>query len=876
MIGRRLAHYEINEHLGSGGMGDVYRATDTRLERSVALKFLRKDVGSDPVHVARFRREAKALAALNHPHIAAIHGQEVADGHAFLVMEFIPGETLDQRISGRPVPLPEAVRIAGQIIQAIETAHESGIVHRDLKPGNVKITPAGQVKVLDFGLAKLAEGGTGARNGEDVGTASIVTLASTDSGVIIGTPAYMSPEQAKGLPVDRRTDIFAFGCVFFEMLTGRRAFAGTSAADIVSRVLQRDPDWTLIPPHTPPALEHLLRLCLEKDPQQRRQSAGDVRVDLIRALSEPVARAAGTRRIGSGALAMIASLVAVATLAVWALSRERHASGSETRTQIVTPQTQDPMHFAVSPDGAYLVFAAPAATDDVQRLYLRAMNATEPEPLPSTDGATFPFWSPDGRSIGFFAHRKLFRLDIKGGRPQALAPAANPFGGAWGKDGTILFAPTTVSPLFRVSANGGKPIAATKLQSPRQTNHRGPSFLPDGRRFLFYAVATKVADSGEPDEAGVYLGSLDGGMPKRLTAADSAAVYFPPDRIMFVEQGTLKVRTIDSGRGELSGDPATIAEPVGVFGGLGWFSVSGSGMIAYRSGRVAPRRMTWFDRAGNILRISDADLNAPSLSRDKRFIAYDQTVGSNRDVWITDLVRGGATPLTRHPAIDGHPVWSHDGSQIAFESQRLGTFDIWKKSSSGGTDEELVLGGPANEWPLDWSRDGRFLLIQRTDDNYVSSDLIAVPMNGSDRTPIVVADSDFEERMGNFSPDGRWIVYETDESGRPEVVIKPFQQRGGLTRVSTNGGGAPRWSDDGREIYFVAPDGKMMATAVAETGSTLKVGMPTALFATHIAGQTFTFQYAVSRDGQFLVGNRQIEQASAPPITLIQNWKPIH
>ena len=870
MVGQRLAHYEIDEHLGSGGMGDVYRARDTKLGRSVALKFLRDEVAADPGRVARFRREAQALAALNHPHIAAIHGQEDAGGRTFLVMEFVPGETLEDRIEGRPLPLTDAVAIARQVIEALEAAHANGVIHRDLKPANVKVTPDGRVKVLDFGLAKMSAGDIESSEHGDLKDAATVTVQSTRAGAIVGTPPYMSPEQATGLQVDARTDIFAFGALLFELLTGQRAFAGKSTAEVVSRVLHSDPDWRQLPSNVPPSIRRVLRLCLEKDPRRRRQSAGDVRVDLEQGPDDPVALPpAGRWRLAHavGAAGIIMALTAFGT---WAALRERPEPALETRTHIVTPFTPDPMHFAVSPDGASIVFAAPG-DDGVQRLYVRAMNRTEALPLRGTDGARYPFWSPDNRAIGFFADRKLLRIDVAGGRPQVLAPAANAFGGAWSTDGTILFAPTTVSPLFRVAAAGGNLAAATQLRAP-QTNHRGPFFLPDGRRFLFYVAAARRADSDEPDESGVYLGSLDGGTPKRLTASDSAAVYVPPDRIMFVQQNRLVAHRIDTERGELSGDPVTVAEPVSTTFALGWFSVSATGVIAYRSGSMAPRRSTWFDRSGTVLG-DVGDLNAPALSPDQRFVAYDRTDGSNRDVWIMDLGRRSHTPLTRHPAIDGHPVWSHDGSEIAFESQRDKTFDIWKKSSSGGSAEELVLKTPANEWPLDWSRDGRFLLVQRADENYVASDLLAVPMTGSDRTPIVIADSEFEERMGNFSPDGQWVVYETDESGRPEIVVTPFPRRGGITRVSTDGGATPRWRDDGNEIYFIAPDGKMMGAAVSRAGSGLTIDKPVPLFSTHIAGQMFTFQYVVSPDGRFLIGNRQVERASAPPITLLQNWK---
>ena len=751
-------------------MGDVYRATDTKLGRTVALKFLRDDLASDARRAARFQREAKALASLNHPHIAAIHGQEEAEGRAFLVMEFVAGQTLEELIDGKPLPVPEAIGLALQIIEAVESAHENGIVHRDLKPSNIKIARDGRVKVLDFGLARMAAADEEAPDFEGLRDTATVTLGASRPGAILGTPAYMSPEQARGLPADGRADVFAFGCVLFEMLTGQQAFAGDSAADVVARVLEREPDWSRLPLGVPVSIERLLRLCLEKDPRHRRQSAGDVRVDLERAEADPapappLSRAAGWRP--APVVAIAAALVAVTALATWGTLRPREGEAPETRLQVVTPGTLEPMSFALSPDAADLVFVA--GDDTVRRLYLRALKATEAQPIAGTEGARYPFWSPDSRSIGFFADGKLFRVDVAGGRPRMLAPAANPLGGAWGADGTILFAPTTVSPLLRVSASGGKPVAATQLGA-RHTNHRGPSFLPNGE-FLFYAAGTS-------DESGVYLASLNGGEPKRLTAADSTATYLPPDHVVFVQQGKLVARRLDTARRELVGDPVTVAAPVSVSTGLGWFSTSATGVVAYRSGREARRRMTWFDRTGKVLSADDEEVgNAPSLSRDQHYLAVDRTIDGNRDVWILDLARGGVTPFTRHPSVDGHPVWSPDGSRIAFHSQRNGTFDIWVKPFTVEGSETVALGTPANEWPLDWSRDGRFLLFHRSDEHYASADLLALPMTGDDRTPVAVADTPFEERIGSFSPDGRWVAYQTDESGRPRSWSSRFSGR---------------------------------------------------------------------------------------------------
>jgi Tol biopolymer transport system component len=487
--------------------------------------------------------------------------------------------------------------------------------------------------------------------------------------------------------------------------------------------------------------------------------------------------------------------------------------------------------------------------------------------MAGTDGARHPFWSPDSRSIGFFAAEKLLRIEITGGPPQSLAPAALSQGGAWNADGTILFAPNTVSALLRVPASGGASVAATQLDSPRQKSHRFPFLLPNGRQFLFHA-------EGEPEASGIYLGSLDGAPWKRLTAGNSAASYLPPDHVVFVQEGALVARRLDASRGELTGDPVTLAASIGseASAPVG-FSASRTGIVAYRGGGASPVRTSWFDRTGQVL-AQLASLNAPELSPDGRYVAGDRTTDGNRDAWVVDLVRRSSTRFTTHQAVDGFPVWSPDGSRIAFHSQRNGTFDVWIKQSNGavGT-EELLVGTPDHEWPLDWSRDGRFLLFHRSNQNYASSDLWVLPMTGSNREPVVVAKTPFEERLGQFSPDGRWIAYETNESGRREIVVQAFPKSSAPVPISTSGGVAPRWSVDGKEIYFISADGNLMAVPVTVRGSTFSAGNPLALFFAGLPAQVFKVQYAVTRDGQFLV-NRLLDEGAASPITLILNWKP--
>jgi serine/threonine protein kinase len=865
MIGRRLAHYDITAHLGSGGMGEVYQATDTKLGRSVALKFLPESVAHDRERVARFRQEARTLASLNHPHVAAIHGLEEVEGRRFLIMEYVPGETLAERVGRRPIPLDEALSIARQIAEALEAAHEKGIVHRDLKPSNVKITPGGQVKVLDFGLAKLGESQADGRGGEGLSDLATPATAITHTGVVLGTAAYMAPEQARGHDVDSRADIFAFGCVLYEMLAGRRAFDGDNVAEIVSRVLQREPDWSRLPSSVPSSIRQLMRLCLNKDPKKRRQSAGDVRIDLEQALAEPVDALprVASRRVKLARLAWIASAsLLISALAVPAWIHFREVPASEVRLQIQTPPTLRPLHFALSPDGRYIAFVASESSGDgPQRLYLRAMDNTVARPLARTEGAQHPFWSADSRSLGFFASEKLFRIDLSGGPPQPLATAVNPQGGAWSEDGTILFSPNTVSPLLSVPESGGPSVAVTHLDPPRQTGHMRPSFLPGERRFLFYA-------QGEGEVSGTYLASLDGGTPRRLTAATSAE-FLQPDRIVFIQEGALVTRRFDATQGELTGDLLTLADSLR----QGAFSVSTTGAVAYRAGGGVLTRMTWFDRFGTFQKNESFNLNAPDLSPNGRHLAFDATARGNRDVWLRDLEHGG-DPLrfTTHPDVDGFPLWSPDDLQIVFESKRNGNFDLWIKPFSGAADTEKFLYGTAdNEWPLDWSNDGRFLLYRRSNLNYASSDLLALPMTGEDRTPVVVANSSFEERLGEFSPDGNWVAYETDESGRREIKVQAFPDpRGVVYPVSTSGGTAPRWSSNGKSIYF-ATEEKMMVVRVTATGPALQLGPPVPLFSVHVPFQVFRPQYVIADDGRFLVSNLQVDDSGVTPITLILN-----
>jgi Tol biopolymer transport system component len=874
MIGTKLAHYEIVTHLGSGGMGDVYQATDTKLGRSVAIKFLPEAFSHDTDRVLRFQREARVLASLNHPNIAAIHGVEEIDTRHFLVMELVPGETLADRIRRGAIPIEEALPIAKQIAEALEEAHEKGVVHRDLKPANIKVTPDGKVKVLDFGLAKAYE--SEQANVVASNSPTMLSMAATNAGVILGTAAYMSPEQASGKTVDKRTDLWAFGVVLMEMLTGRPVFEGETVSHVLAAVLTKDPDWSALSAKTPMSIRRLLRRCLEKDRKRRLDSATATRLEIEEAQTAPTAEVTpvgAAEPAASSHVAWIISVVAVLLAVGVAVVHFREAPPAtppEMRLDIVTPATTDPASFALSPDGRQIVFVA--SDDGVPRLWVRSLAGTTAQPLPGTEGARLPFWSPDSKSIGFFSGTKLKRIDTGGGQVQMLANATFGVGGAWNPDGVILFTPSTTASIFRIPSSGGEPVAVTKLDGTPQLNHRLPQFLPDGRQFLFFV-------QGAPDIQGIYLGSLDSVRSKRLTAADTAGLYAPPSWLLFVRQGSLVARHFDPLRGEVTGDPITVGGPVSVdvTSLIGAFSVSATGLIAYRAGRAPSRQLTWFDRSGKILGklgAPDDSLADPHLSSDGRRVAVDRIVQSNTDIWLLDAYR--TTRLTFDAAPDTRPIWSPDANRIVFDSDRTGKRDLYQKPANGASSEELLVDSPQSQIKNaeDWSADGRFILYQSQDPK-TDWDLWVLPLDG-DRKPFVFLKTNFEERHAQFSPDGRWVAYRSNESGTAEIYVRPFPGPGGQWQISTSGGIAPRWRHDGKELYYIAPDGRLMAVPIATKAGTLEPGTPVALFRTQIVGggtNTNRQQYDVATDGRFLI-NTAVEDAAVSPVTILQNWQP--
>lgn len=848
-------------------MGEVYRARDLTLKRDIAIKILPEVFSRDPERLSRFRREAEVLAALSHPHIATIYDVgEFGEGR-FLALELVEGETLADRLARGPLTVDESLRTAIQVARALEAAHARGITHRDLKPANIQLTLAGDAKVLDFGLAKVAT---------DIGNMgdSPTTLAATAPGMIMGTLPYMPPEHVKGKDGGNSADIWAFGCVLYEMLCARRAFDGDSAGEILASVLKGEPEWQHLPP-IPDGVARLLRRCLRKDPAHRLQSIGDARIELEDPLSETtVETKAFSRPTPRWTYAVIAALALAAFIAtVSALTAVRSPRVSEMRLEIDAPATINPASLAISPDGLQVVYVA--ELNQHPQLWLRRLDTGAARPLAGTDYPQFPFWSPDSKSLGFFGGGKLTRLDIAGGFGKDLADAPQGYGGAWTEDGTILFCADNRA-LFRISAEGGKPIQVTHLDSPRQTSHRQPWFLPDGRHFLYFATGA--------EGRGIYVDSLDDSNPKRLlgTDTDGGPALTSSGQLLFVRGRTLFAQDLDPRSLVLKGTALPLAEPVIVDGTTGAFSASSAGPIVYRKGSEGTgRQLIWFDRSGKELeRVGSndiANLWMWSLSPDGGRVAVDRTVQGNFDIWLLEARRGLLTRVTVDPGRDWAAVWSPDGKRIAYRHNDR----LYEKSVAGAPDTGTpLLSSTTVDTPTDWSTDGRYLVFEREDPK-TGVDLWALPFDRDGRpgTPIAVAQTDAAEQNGQLSADGKWVAYQSNESGQAEIYVQPFPGPGPKSRVSTNGGIQVRWRVDGRELFYLAADGRLMAVPiqVGSNGSTIEPGAATPLFWTHLwgAAQSATAlfpQYSVSRDGQRFLMNI-ISQVNAGPITVILNGR---
>ena len=876
MIGREIGNYRVVSLLGHGGMGEVYRAHDDKLGRDVALKVLPDSFAREPERLARFEREARLLAALNHPNIAAIYGFETSSSPPALVLELVEGPTLADRLRDGPIPIAAALALGRQIAEALESAHEKAIVHRDLKPANIKVAPGDVVKVLDFGLAKLADAPDPTSDRRSPALSESPTFTAVVSrGVILGTAPYMSPEQARGFDVDKRTDIWAFGCVLYEMLTRRPAFPGRTTTDVLAAIVERDPDWTALPQGTPQRVRDLLRRCLAKDVKRRLHDIADARIEIDDALTQPpasdVVQGRSRRRERLVGMAAIVPLAAIAAAAL--LWNRPVPEPPETRLEITTPPTTDPVSLAISPDERRIVFVA--TSEGKPHLWIRSLDSVSARPLAGTASAYYPFWSADGQSIGFFADGRLKRIDVDAGSVQILAAATAGRSGFWTDDGTIYFAPQA-GPVYRIPAAGGARVQLPTFSSSLK-NGRFPRPLPGSRNFLFYALGT-------PEVQGIYAGNLDTSESRRLLDADAGAVY-AREHVFFVRQGTLYAQRFDVERLELQGTPVSVASGVAVGEGfIPALSASESGTIVFRTGSPGQvRQLAWFDRSGNDLgRVGDnsADRYGPSLSPDGRTVALTRTVDGNSDVWLMDLQRGVMRRFTSDAASEHSAIWSPDGSHIAFSSNRSGFDSLYVKPASGAGPEQLLAAKEPQDVtagsPSDWSLDGRYLLY-RTQSAKTRFDLWARLVDGS-MPSFPIAPTDADDRDGEFSPDGKWVAFESDESGRFEVYVQRFPGPGTKWPISTNGGAQVRWSRDGKELFYIALDGQLMSVKVRLDADrqTVEAAAPVALFAARVGNPVSVFrqQYVVSPDARRFLISTIVEDDRAAPITIIQHWKP--
>ena len=872
--GVRLGPYEVLSRIGAGGMGEVWKARDTKLNRDVALKVLPEAFTLDPERIARLTREAQVLASLNHSNIAAIHGFEDGSAAHALVLELVEGATLADRIASRALPVDDAVSIARQIADALEAAHELGVVHRDLKPSNIKVRPDGTVKVLDFGLAKALDlsAGPGAVHGLSQ-SPTITSPAMTRAGVVLGTAAYMSPEQARGRQADRRSDVWAFGCVLFEMLTGHRAFEGEEVSDTMAAVLRADPPWTDLPAATPASLRRLLRRCLEKDPKRRLADIRDARLELDEAGTEGAAadtratsRPAWRERLAWG----VAVLAIVAAAVVSALLWQRSAPRQEAASQflILAPENtafaSDAQTLAVSPDGRAVVFAAAGGAEPA-RLWVRPLESLAARTLAGTDGARMPFWSPDSKSIGFFADGKLKRVSAQGGPVQALADVdvAFQFGGTWNSDGVILYAPGFGRPIHRIPAGGGPSVPVTQMAVGMAFVHGAPFFLPDGRHFVFSKARSPTAHD-------IQLASLDSAEAVKLVDAESLAIY-ASGHLLYVKGGILMAHPFDADRLALTGDPIPVSGSTAFVGDVS-FSASVDGTLLYRPQSLISE-LVWLDRKGTRTGVAApaAGYSDVELSKDGKRVAFTRWgVTGNQDVWVSDLERQITFRFTTQPPLNNVPIWSPDGRTIAFATARNGALDIYQREVGSTGDDQAVLKLAALPivFPSDWSRDGHYLMYYRSDDK-TQLDTWVLPLTG-DRAPRKVLGSDFNESQGQFAPSGKWLAYVSDESSQQQVYVQAFPEPAQRVQVSTAGGTQPRWGPDGRELFYLSPDGRLMTVSV-QAGDTFNADAPRPLFATRLNTRGLRQTYAVSPDGQrfLLVLPTDVGVST---LTVVLNW----
>jgi serine/threonine protein kinase/Tol biopolymer transport system component len=873
--GTRLGPYEILAPLGAGGMGEVYRARDTRLGRDVAVKVLPQHLSENPDVHARFEREARTISSLNHPHICTLHDVGRDQDVEYLVMELIEGETLAQRLEKGALAIPEVLKLGIQIADALDRAHRAGIVHRDFKPGNVMLAKGG-AKLTDFGLARNV-GAVGGQGGSGVTIAHLSqspTVASplTAEGSIVGTFLYMPPEQLEGRETDARSDIWALGCVLYEMATGRRAFEGKSQASLIGSIMNSEPvPVGTLAPFAPPALDGLIRACLAKDPEERIQTAHDVKLQLTwiaQSGSSPSAVAApAVRRRGPAreAIAWGVAGVALALLGLFAWRGRSTTPAQQIRFTVPLPQSVSGLDLPrVSPDGRTIAFSAQDSTGRTM-IWVRPLNALIANPLPGTERAGRPFWSPDSRFLAFVADGKMKKVALAGGPPVVICDAPTGYDGSWGRDGVILYDGGNTDPIRRVNASGGIPTEAMPPDTAFQVGW--PAFLPDGKHYFY----TKLPASGPPR---IMLGTLGKPRGRELGITGSRVECSPDGYLLFARERTLLAQQFDLRAMKLRGEPFPVAEnlPVSASGQAN-FTVSDNGVLVYRTSGVVLNRITWLDRSGRDGGPVTAagDYRAPALSPDGSRIALRrrEADGANIDVWIIQPARGTTTRFTFDPGFDGNPIWSPDGSQIAWTSDRGGSDALWLKSAGGLGQDQMVTKVGANAAALDWSRDGKWILLSSLDAR-TGLDLWTVDMAG-ERKPTPLLQTQFNERRARFSPDGRWIAYDSDETGRPEVYVASFQGSTGKFQVSANGGTYPCWSPDGRELYYISSDQQLMSVAV-NAGVDFNAATPVPLFRVQSEQGIVRNVYEVSPDGKRFLFVLPAGDTGTP-ITAVVNWR---
>jgi serine/threonine protein kinase len=876
--GTKFGPYEVQSLLGAGGMGEVYRARDTRLDRTVAIKVLASHLSSSPELKRRMDREARAISALNHPHICHLYDIGSQESIDYLVMEFLEGETLAERLLKGALPLNETLKIGIAVAEALAVAHRQGIVHRDLKPGNIMLTRDG-AKLMDFGLAKSAGDGVpaGAFSAPLLSAARTMSGASpisplTTAGTMIGTIQYMSPEQIEGKEADARSDLFALGAVLYEMVTGARPFEGKSQLSVASAILEKEPEpISRVQPLTPPAFENIVTACLAKNPEERFQTAHDIVLQLkwIAQSGSPALRSTEKKGNNQGLLAWLIvgalALTLIALVLWW-----RGSKGREQTAYFSAPLPFAARDVAVSPNGRTVAIVGHRESKRNNVLWIYEPGSPEATSLANTEGANFPFWSPDGRSLGFFADGKLKKLDLGGGPVQILCDAPSGRGGAWNKDGVIIFTPSghLGVGLYRIPASGGTPTQITiPDKSLNEDSHRWPVFLPDGIHYLYSAIHL----SGRRDLSSIYLGSLSSTEKRLVTKANANVAYAAP-YLLFYRDQTLFSQHFDTGNFELTGEPVAILTDVQFSPRISEavFAASSAGLlVAQKAGDSGASELLWLNRKGEEIGIA---LNPGiygniTLAPNGKAVASDTTDpdSQNTDIWTYDLETQSAKRLTFDPAIDSLPIWSPDGSRMVFASNRGVTFNLYLKDTNGAQEEKPIPQDGPDRFPTDWSSDGKYVLYERGADLW----FVAIPELRA--TQFLKASSTLKN--ARFSPDGKWVAYSSNESGRWEIYVTSFPGAQGKWQVSNTGGDQPKWRSDGKELFYLSNDGKIMAIPV-KTGANFDAGTPTALFQANpreIIATSEQFSYDVSKDGQKFLINTQLKTAVAP-MSVVLNW----